>query len=60
MLNKINLNIKRSSKDRRCWPHECKEALMRMPDADGQFMTGDTRIKDKSIQEVQRCMSVLG
>ena len=35
-------------------------ALMRMPDADGEIMVDDVRIKEINLQDARRCISVLG
>ena len=65
VLKKINLNIKEGIKigvagRTGAGKSSFVAALMRMPDADGDIMVDDIPIKQINLQEVRRCMSVLG
>ena len=65
VLKKINLNIKGGEKigiagRTGAGKSSFVAALMRMPDADGEIVIDDIRIKEISLQEARRCISVLG
>ena len=65
VLKKIDLNIKGGTKigvagRTGAGKSSFVAALMRMPDADGDIMVDDIPIKQINLQEVRRCMSVLG
>ncbi|XP_078347301.1 ATP-binding cassette sub-family C member 4-like [Oculina patagonica] len=64
-LKKINLTIKGGAKigvagRTGAGKSSFVAALMRMPDADGEIMVDDIRIKEINLQEARRCISVLG
>ena len=65
VLTKINLNIKGGTKigiagRTGAGKSSFLAALMRMPDADGDILIDDIPIKQINLQEVRRCISVLG
>ena len=65
VLRKLNLNIKGGAKigvagRTGAGKSSFVAALMRMPDADGEILIDNIRIKDINLQEARRCISVLG
>ena len=65
VLTKINLNIKGGTKigvagRTGAGKSSFLAALMRMPDADGEILIDDIPIKQINLQQVRRCISVLG
>ena len=65
VLKKINLNIKGGEKigvagRTGAGKSSFVAALMRMPDADGDIMVDEVRIKEINLQDARRCISVLG
>ena len=65
VLKKINLNIKGGAKigvagRTGAGKSSFVAALLRMPDADGEILVDDIRIKEINIKEARRCISVLG
>ncbi|KAJ7375758.1 hypothetical protein OS493_039054, partial [Desmophyllum pertusum] len=65
VLKKINVNIKGGAKigvagRTGAGKSSFVAALMRMPDADGEIIVDDVRIKEINLQDARRCISILG
>ena len=65
VLKRINLNIKAGAKvgvagRTGAGKSSFVAALMRMPDVEGEIVMDGIRIKEINVQEVRRCISVLG
>ena len=65
VLRKFNLNIEGGAKigvagRTGAGKSSFVAALMRMPEADGEIVIDDVRIKEVNIQEARKCISVLG